>query len=145
MANQPNMHPANRDELVNLLESYNQYKADELAAKQVADGIKAQLDALLSDCDLAQVNGYELARVAPGTTKAWDTTGLLRLCDTLRRTENADMAEAIMAYFKKALHERTCHQVQSMTCSRAIACRRAQRQALLNVQEVVLSEIMERT
>jgi len=101
MITQPNMHPVNRDELADLLESYNQYKADEQAAKAKADGVKAQLDALLSDCDLAHVAGYELARVAPGQTKSFDTTGLLRFCDTLHRTENADTAEAIMGFFKK--------------------------------------------
>jgi len=101
MSNQPNTAPANRNEIADLLESYNQYKADEQIAKMKADGVKAQLDALLSDCDLAHVAGYELARVAPGTTKSWDTTGLLRFCDTLRQTENADTAEAIMAYMKK--------------------------------------------
>jgi len=100
MSNQPNTAPINRTEIADLLESYNQYKADEQVAKMHADGIKSQLDALLSDCDLAHVAGYELARVAPGTTKSWDTAGLLRFCDTLRQTENADTAEAIMAFMK---------------------------------------------
>jgi hypothetical protein len=100
MSNQPNTNPVNRNELADLLESYNQYKADEQVAKMHVDGIKAQLDALLSDCDLAHVAGYELARVQPGTTKSWDTNGLLRLCDTLRRTDNGDTAEAIMQYLK---------------------------------------------
>ncbi len=63
--------------------------------------MKAQLETLLVDCDIAHVAGYELARVQPGVIKSWDTTGLLRLCDTLRRTENGDTAEAIMQYMKK--------------------------------------------
>ncbi len=117
MSNQPNTSPTYRVEIADLLESYNQYKADEYAAKAKADGVKAQLETLLVDCDIAQVNGYELARVAPGTTKSWDTTGLLRFCDTLRRTDNGDTADAIMAYLKKgeragyfritAIHERS--------------------------------------
>ncbi len=101
MSNQPNTEPTYRVEIADLLESFNQHKADELAAKAKADGVKAQIENLLVDCDLAQVAGYELARVAPGSTKSWDTTGLLRFCDTLRRTDNGDTAEAIMQYMKK--------------------------------------------
>lgn len=101
MSNQPNTEPTYRVEIADLLESYNQYKADEQAAKAKADGVKAQIETLLVDCDLAHVAGYELARVQPGSTKSWDTSGLLCFCNTLRRTDNAETAEAIMAYFKQ--------------------------------------------
>lgn len=67
---------------------------------QAADVLKEQIAELLDDCDLAHIAGMELARVQPGTTKTWDTTGLLRFCDTLRRTENGETAEAIMAFMK---------------------------------------------
>ncbi len=63
--------------------------------------MKAQIEALLIDCDLAHVAGYKRMRVQPGQTKSWDTTGLLRFCGTLRRTDNADTADAILAYMKK--------------------------------------------
>jgi hypothetical protein len=101
MAHPPTTEPTNRNEIVELLGLYNECKAKELAAKQAADVLKAQIEELLEDCDLAHVAGMELARVQPGTTKTWDTTGLLRFCDTLRRTENADTAAAIMAFMKQ--------------------------------------------
>ncbi len=100
MTNTPNTDPANRAEIAELLGLYNVCKAKELAAKHAADVLKAQIEELLDDCELAHVTGMELARVQPGTTKTWDTTGLLRFCDTLRRTDNADTAAAIMGYLK---------------------------------------------
>lgn len=55
---------------------------------------------LLGKARAAHVAGMELARVAPGQTKSWDTPRLLRFCDTLRRTENDETADAILAYLK---------------------------------------------
>ncbi|MBA3947087.1 MAG: hypothetical protein H0X37_21315 [Herpetosiphonaceae bacterium] len=97
MATIPNTAPTYRTEIADLLESYNQHKADELAAKVKADGVKAQIENLLIDCDMAHVAGYELARVQLGVITSWDTASLLRLCDALRQTDNNDTADAIIA------------------------------------------------
>ena len=100
MAQQPNTEPGNRHAIANLLHCYHDAKAREAEAKADAETIKAAIDDLLHDCDLAHVAGMELARVAPGMTRTWDTAGLLRYCDPLRHADNGDLADAIMVFLR---------------------------------------------
>lgn len=95
MAQAPKTDPINGKEISALLKKYNKAKAAEQKAAEQANAIKEEIAALMTDADVIQISGMEVARVAPSVTHRWDDKALERLCYTLRQTENGELADTI--------------------------------------------------